>query len=43
MGFGALPVVGSLRAGGVRLGFVSEDCTAGLGGTKETPGVVAGG
>ena len=43
MGFGALPVVGSLRAGGVRLDFVSEVCTAGLGGIKETPGVVAGG
>ena len=39
----ALPVVGSLRAGGGRLDFVSEDGTASLGGTEETSGVVAGG
>jgi hypothetical protein len=41
-GFGPLPVVGSLRAGGGRLDIVSEDGTADLGGIEETPGLVAG-
>jgi hypothetical protein len=40
VGFGPLLAVGSLTAGTVELNSVSEDCTAGVGGIKDTSGVV---